>query len=295
MEIGLTAYDMHATDFVDLALAADQAGLHSLWLGEHVVLVLGYSSDHPTKVQPGVQHHTGPIVNLDTELVDPLVQLGAAAAVTTRIQLATGIYLLPLRHPLAVARSSCTVQELAKGRFVFGVGFGWLEEEFDSLDIPFAERVTRFEESIDVLRAAWRGGEVKHEGRHFSVHGVQVTKRVTEIPLMLGGNTERALRRAARRGDGWFASGTPSLEESIRLRSELRRLRSDTDRADSPFPLVFRIHGADPDLARRYEDEGFDKILIWADRVWPADQPLDGKRESLFRAAEALGCGPGRR
>ena len=136
MEIGLTAYDMHATDFVDLALAADQAGLHSLWLGEHVVVVLSYSSDHPTKVQPGVQHHTGPIVNLDTELVDPLVQLGAAAGVTTRIQLATGIYLLPLRHQLAVARSSCTVQQLAKGRFVFGVGFCRLEEEFDSLDIP---------------------------------------------------------------------------------------------------------------------------------------------------------------
>ncbi len=83
------------------------------------------------------------------------MQLGAAAAVTTRIELATGIFVLPLRHPLAVARSTCTVQELAGGRFTFGLGFGWLEEEFAALDVPFAERVTRFEEGIDVLRAAW--------------------------------------------------------------------------------------------------------------------------------------------
>src|SRR5687768_6896225 len=213
MKIGLTAYDVHATEFLDLAAAADEAGFSSLWLGEHVVLPIGYSTEHPTKVQPGEQHHTGPIVSPDTELVDPLVQLGAAASVTSRIELATGIFVLPLRHPLAVARSVCTVQELAEGRFVFGLGFGWLEEEFAVLDVPFRERVTRFEEGIEVLQAALRSGEVKHEGRHFSISGVQVTKRVTPIPLMLGGNSGRALRRAARFGDGWFSSGTPPFEE----------------------------------------------------------------------------------
>jgi len=289
MKIGLTAYDVHAREFLALAAAADEAGFSSLWLGEHVVLPIGYASEHPTKVQPGVQHHTGPIVSPTTELVDPLVQLGAAAAVTERIELATGIFILPLRHPLAVARSACTVQELAEGRFSLGLGFGWLEEEFDALDVPFAERVTRFEEGIEVLRAAWSSGEVKHEGRHFSISGVQVTNRPTTIPLMLGGNSERALGRAARLSDGWFSSGTPPFEEAIRLRAELQRLRAETDRASEPFKLVFRMEGADRAMIRRYEDEGFDEVLIWADRVWPGQQPLPAKREALFAAATALG------
>lgn len=288
MRIGLTAYDVPARDFLELARAADEAGFDSLWLGEHVVLPIGYSTPHPTKAQPGVQHHTGPIVSPDTELVDPLVQLGAAAAVTSRIKLATGIFIVPLRHPLAIARSACTVQELAEGRFVFGLGFGWLEEEFRALDVAFEERISRFEESVAVMRAAWRGGEVRHEGRHFSIAGVQVTMRDTHMPLILGGNTERALGRAARLGDGWFASGTPPFDESVRLRSELQRLRAESGNS-SPFSLTFRMHGCDPATARRYEDAGFDDVLIWTDQVWPDGRSLDDKRAAMFEAAAALG------
>lgn len=289
MKIGLTAYDMHATDFVDLARAADEAGFSSLWLGEHVVLPVGYSAEHPSAATPETQHRTRPIVDPDTELVDPLVQLGAAAAVTTGIELATGIFILPLRHPLAVARSVCTVQDLARGRFVFGVGFGWLEEEFDSLDVPFAERVTRFEESIEVLGLAWAGGEIDHDGHHFSIHGVQVTNRVTDVPLMLGGNGPRALERAARLGDGWFSSATPTFDDALRLRATLEKLRADGPRAADPFRLVFRTASAASESVTRYADEGFEEILIWTDQVWPQDRPLDERRTTLFRVAESLG------
>jgi probable F420-dependent oxidoreductase len=288
MKIGLTSYDVHALEFLELAAAADEAGFDSLWLGEHVVLPIGFATPHPTKQQPGEQHHSGPIVDPETELVDPLVQLGAAAAVTTRIGLATGIFVLPLRHPLAAARSACTVQELANGRFILGLGFGWLEEEFRVLDVPFNERVTRFEESVEILRLAWQGGEVRYEGRHFKISGVQVTKRNTHIPMILGGNTDKALRRATRLGDGWFSSGTPPFDEAIRLRTELLRLRAETG-IDRPFQLIFRMHGADPDTARRYQDAGFDNVLIWTDQVWPADRSLDDKRAAMFTAAELLG------
>ena len=289
MKIGLTAYDVPAREFLDLAAAADEAGFSSLWLGEHVVLPVGYATAHPSNAQPGVQHHTGPIVAPDTELVDPLVQLGAAAAVTTRIELATGIFILPLRHPLAVARSTCTVQELAGGRFTLGLGFGWLEEEFAALDVPFTERVSRFEEGIDVLRAAWRGGPIAHEGRHFSISGVQVTNRPTHVPLMLGGNTERALRRAARVADGWFSSGTPPFDEAIRLRDELRMVRSESERGDDPFRLVFRVAGADRDVVSQYADAGFEEVLVWTDQVWPSDGSLAEKQAVLHAAADALG------
>ena len=186
-----------------------------------------------------------------------------------------------------MARSTCTVQELAGGRFTLGLGFGWLAEEFAALDVPFDERVSRFEEGIDVLRAAWRGGEITHDGRHFSISGVQVTMRETAIPIMLGGNTPRALRRAVRLADGWFASGTPPFDESVRLAGELRRLRAEA--GDEPFRLVFRMEGADPAVVARYADAGFEEVLIWTDQVWPEGQPLDVKREAMFAAADALG------
>jgi alkanesulfonate monooxygenase SsuD/methylene tetrahydromethanopterin reductase-like flavin-dependent oxidoreductase (luciferase family) len=128
------------------------------------------------------------------------------------------------------------VHELADGRFRFGLGFGWLKEEFDALNVPFAERVTRFEEAIDILRAAWRSGEVKHEGRHFTIGGVQVTPHVTEILLMLGGNTERALRRAARLGD----AGSRRARRRSRSRSGCAPSSSAcaarASESTSPFP-----------------------------------------------------------
>ena len=98
MRVGLSAYDIEASELVALAQAADE----SLWLGEHVVLPVDYGSEHPTTGASAHQHHTGPIIDPSTILLDPLVALGGAAAVTERMLLATGIYLLPLRHPLAV-------------------------------------------------------------------------------------------------------------------------------------------------------------------------------------------------
>ena len=104
VRIGLSAYNISTSDLVHLAAAADQVGFDSLWLGEHIVLPLGYQSDHPTTADRAQQHHRGPIVDPSTTLVDPLVALAACAAVTTRLRLATGIYILPLRHPLITAR-----------------------------------------------------------------------------------------------------------------------------------------------------------------------------------------------
>lgn len=292
MKIGLTAYDVHPVEFVELGRAADEAGFASLWLGEHVVVPLGYDTQHPSKVQPGVQHHTGPIVSPETELVDPLVQFAAVAAVTTGIELATGIFVLPLRHPLAVARSICTLQDLSGGRFSLGLGFGWLREEFDALDVPFIERVSRFEEGVAVLRIACAGGEVRYSGRHFDIAEVQVSNRPTPVPLMLGGNVEKALQRAAALGDGWFSSGTPPLDEAVRLRTEVLHHRLRSHRAAEPFRVVVRLAGSDATEVGRYADAGFDEVLIWADQVWPSGAPIEQQREALFAQAAELGLTP---
>ena len=180
------------------------------------------------------------------------------------------------------------MQEIAGGRFTFGVGFGWLAEEFAALDVPFDERVTRFEETIEVLRAAWGGGEVRHEGRHFSISGVQVTNRATEIPLILGGNTERALRRAP----GSATGGSPPARRRSRSRSGCATSCSGcAPRATGPTTVRPGLphRGADPAPFAATPTTASTRCSIWTDQVWPVDQPLAAKRNALFAAASALG------
>src|SRR3954469_19721494 len=167
MKVGLTTYNISAGELVDLAGAADELGFDSLWLGEHIVLPLEYETEHPTTQYADHRHHKGPIVDPSTTLVDPLVALSAAAAATRRIKLATGIYILPLRPPLVTARMTATLHDVSGGRFLLGVGSGWLEEEFDALGVPFAERGARFDEAIELLRLSWSGAPFRFDGTHF--------------------------------------------------------------------------------------------------------------------------------
>jgi probable F420-dependent oxidoreductase len=227
-------------------------------------------------------------VDPSTTLIDPLVALAACAAATSRLRLATGIFILPLRHPLLTARMTITVQNAADGRFLLGVGSGWLREEFDALDVPFDDRAGRMDETIAILRDAWSGRQFSHEGPLFSFGRVQVTPQPVDIPLILGGNTERALRRAAALGDGWFSSGTPSFEAAVRLRDRVLEHRAASGQRTA-FPIFVRVARADPAEMRRYEAEGFEHVLVWADQLWPREGDLDHKRRSLRSAAEALG------
>jgi probable F420-dependent oxidoreductase len=287
--VGISAYDMAATDLLDLAVAADEAGFDAIWLGEHVLLPVDYETPHPTKKEAGVQHHSGPIVALDTELLEPLVELAAIAALTTRLRVATGVYILPLRHPLATARAACTLQEVSRGRFMMGLGVGWLQEEFDAMDVPFAERAERFEETIDILRMAWAGGPFKYGGNHFSFREVQVTPRPTDVPLILGGNTGRALERAATLGQGWFSSGTPTFDDARRLQDRLHAIRTGHS-LTAPFRCYFRVEGCDPAVIDQYLAAGIDDVVVWADQVWHGPT-LEARRETLHAAAVELGLG----
>jgi probable F420-dependent oxidoreductase len=288
LTISICAYNMPARELVALAVAADELGFDSLWLGEHLILPVGYDSEHPTHDESADhQHITGPIVSLDTELVDPWVGLAAIAGATSRLRLATGMYILPLRHPLLTARAACTLHEVSGGRFMLGVGSGWLREEFDAFGVPFNERGRRLDETIDILRRAWAGGPFEHRGTHFSFAPLQVTASATEVPVIMGGNSPRALRRAAVIGDGWFSSGTPTFDAARELRDTLLALRAEHGRHDA-YRCYFRVEGYDPTMIQRYQSEGIDDIVIWADQLWPAG-PLDEQRAALARAADELG------
>ena len=292
MDIGLSLYDIAAPDLLELSRAADQAGFDAIWLGEHLVLPIDYASEHPT--QPGDAHQqiAGPVVGAETELVDPLVALAAAAGATTRLRLATGIYILPLRHPLVTARAAATLQEASAGRFVMGIGSGWLAEEFAALDVAFAERWTRLDETIEVMRAAWAGGPFEHHGTHFSFDRIQLTRRPVHVPVIMGGNTEKALEKAARLGDGWFASGTPDIDVAVRLNDRMRALLADNGR-DEGFRCYFRVADSDPEVLERYRSAGIDDVLVWATQLWPATGSYEAKLDALLAAADRIGLSTG--
>ncbi|MFC9555199.1 TIGR03619 family F420-dependent LLM class oxidoreductase [Rhodococcus sp. NPDC056960] len=286
--VGLSAYGMTGTDLVELAECADKLGFDALWLGEHVLRPLTQNSSHPSNGT--TQHHAGPLVDEDTELTDPWVVHAMIAAVTTRIKLGTAVYVLPLRHPLQTARTTITVQEVSGGRVLFGVGAGWLEEEFDALGIPFRTRVSRTEECIEILRKAWSGKPFSHEGKHFRFESVQLHLRSVDVPVILGGNGPQAVARAARLGDGWFTSGTPSFDESLRLVREIGRLRDDAGKA-GPFKCYVRVATTAPDELERYRDHGMSDLVIWADAFWEG-RTLDERRDRLAALAERMGVTP---
>jgi probable F420-dependent oxidoreductase len=288
--IGLSTYDLTAAQFVGLARVADRVGFASLWLGEHIFLPCGYESAHPThrgEVGGDGQADNGArIIDSDTELLDPATVLGAAAAVTGRIQLATGVYILPLRHPLLTARMCATLDAVSAGRFVLGVGSGWLREEFDALAVPFAERGLIQDENLDILRAAFVGGPFHHSGKQFHLGEVQVSASPVGVRLVLGGNSDKAMTRAVRRADAWFASGIPTFDEACRLRDRLDAVRRREGRIE-PLTAYFRVPGGDVTIAEQYVAEGLDHLLFWAQNV--CDPRGEALADELGRAAGVLG------
>lgn len=289
MRIGISCYDLAVDSIVELAITAEQLGFADLWLGEHVVAPVAYASTHPADPgsESGSDHNGKPIVDPSVRLADPLIALASVAARTATLQLATGIYLLPLRHPLVTARAVATLAQVSGGRFSLGVGAGWLREEFEALDVPFPGRTARLEEQIAVLRAALAGGPFSFEGEHYSIPAVQVSPVPCDVPLILGGNSEPALRRAVRLADGWFSSGIPTLEQALRLRDRLDAVCVDLGR-DRPLQTTWRVAGPEPDLLEQYAAEGFEHLALMAYDVWVGGDP-DERRAHLATVAERLG------
>ncbi len=298
MRIGISCYDLPAQELVELGVAAERAGFYSLWLGEHVVAPMHYDSHHPTQpgdaAAHGTSNHNGkPIVDPSVELLDPLVALAAVAGRTTTLGLATGVYLAPLRHPLLVARAAATLGDLSGGRFRLGLGAGWLREEFAALGVPFPGRTARTEETVAILRLAWQGGAFEFHGAAFDFGSVQVSNHRVAVPVVLGGNSDPALRRAVALADGWFSSGIPTLDEARRLRDRLDALQDERPR-ESALATTWRVAAPDPDLVDAYRREGFEELLVMQYDVWVGES-RDERAEHLEKTAAALGLtGAGR-
>ncbi|HSZ23900.1 MAG TPA: LLM class F420-dependent oxidoreductase [Candidatus Sulfotelmatobacter sp.] len=207
-----------------LAVTAERCGVESMWTVEHVVIPQDYKSPYPYSSSgkiPGGE---------DVSIPDPLLPLAFAAAVTKTIKLATGVLILPQRHPLYVAKEAATLDVLSGGRAILGIGSGWLEEEFSSLGLDFHTRGARTDESIKSLRALWSEDSASFHGKHFNFGPVKCYPKPVQkggVPIHIGGHSPAAAKRAGRYGDGFF----PALAEIPKLKELFALMKSEADKA----------------------------------------------------------------
>ena len=261
-----------------IARHAEQAGLESLWTVEHVVVPAGYESKYP-------YNSSGKMAGgEDAPIPDPLIWLAYVAAHTERIRLATGMLILPQRSPLITAKELATLDVLSKGRVTLGVGFGWLREEFEAIGVPFDGRGKRTIEAIKAMRVLWSDDQPSFEGETVRFHDARMWPKPVHrrIPVVLGGHTELAARRAGRLGDGFFPGR--SKPEEVKPLLEIMRAAAEEAGRD-PASIEITLGGrADPAFVEPLLELGVDRIV-----VPPGGFDVDSVRAGIDRAVEALG------
>jgi probable F420-dependent oxidoreductase len=234
-----------------VARAAEDAGLESLWTGEHVVLP--DPQVPPSPAPPG------------TPMLDPSAALAFAAAHTRSVRLGTGIIILPQRNAVELAKELASVDVLSGGRLIVGLGAGYLEPEFRALGANFRERGALTDESIDVLRALWTQEKPHFEGRFHRFEGVDAHPRPLQRPhppIVIGGMSRAAARRAACRGNGWYGFLT-SPEQTARSLAWIREAVAAGERPSALGELEISVTPPplDRDTLKRYEELGVHRII----------------------------------
>jgi probable F420-dependent oxidoreductase len=199
----------------------------------------------------------------DSPIPDPLIWLSYMAAQSQTLRLCTGVLILPQRNPLVLAKEVATLDVLSKGRVSLGVGVGWLAEEFAALGIPFAERAARTDETVAALRAAWTQSPATHTGEFFNFTDVHVLPQPVQaggVPIVVGGHTPAAARRAGRLGDGFFPAQS-TLEDLPPLLDIMRKSAADAGR-DGDAIEVTAGGGLDLETVKKYADLGVDRLVI---------------------------------
>src|SRR5215831_1547477 len=295
MEVGVFAIGMTWTADPDIigqiARTVDDLGFASLWAPEHVVLFAqeAYTSRYPYNA-------SGRIGVSDVDLLDPFATLAFAAAHTRRIKLGTGICLVPQRNPLITAKLVASVDRLSKGRLLFGVGIGWLIEEFRALGVPPERRAQRTCEYLDAMKAVWTQEAPAYRGEfcHFPpVISNPKPVQQPHPPIIFGGNTEPAFRRVVQHGDGWFGFNILP-EATTQMVQRIGQLATEAGkRVDDMFLSVGVSDQCQPvtlDALKRYRDAGVRQAVVRLPTTDPArlDAALDAMGTQLVGPARAL-------
>jgi probable F420-dependent oxidoreductase len=272
MKFAVTFGRMHPRLWVEAAEAADRLGFESVWLPEHLVLPLAMAGSPFA----GAEH---PPVPPTTQLFDPASLLSFVAARTSTVRLGTYVYLLGLRHPIITARAFATLDWLSGGRAVIGAGAGWLRSEWEALGIDPSTRGARLEEAIGVCRRLWTEETVAHDGAYFPFAEVAFEPKPVQrpVPILIGGESSVALRRAGRLGDGWIGMGaTPETASSAV--AVIRGHRGDAGRLSAPFEVTVGGACASEDDVVAWEEAGVDRLIV---TPWQRTAEVLGAMESF--------------
>ncbi|MBB2991208.1 putative F420-dependent oxidoreductase [Mycolicibacterium iranicum] len=243
-----------------VAAAAERSGFATLWVGEHVVMADESDSHYPYSDDGRIA------ISAEADWLDPLIALSFAAAATNRIELATGVLLLPEHNPVITAKQAASLDHMTGGRLSLGVGVGWSREEYDALGVPFEGRGRRMAEYVAAMRTLWRDDVASFSGEFVSFDRVRVNPkpRGRSIPIVLGGNSDAALRRAAEWGDGWYGFNLADVEEAAYSASKLRSLCREVGRDPTELRLAVSLQDPVPADAVRLADAGIDELVLVA-------------------------------
>lgn len=267
--------------FSHLVVGAERVGFESAWTIEHVVIPVGYKATYPYDPSGKLP------MPENTDLPDPLLPLAFAAGQTERLKFGTGILILPQRHPLYIAKEAATLDVLSNGRFILGVGIGWMKDEFDALGIPFAERAGRTDETILAMRSLWKGEPEAFNGKYFQWGPLEMNPKPAQadgVPIVVGGHSEPAARRAARYGDGFFP-GAFSVADLMPLldamNDECRKIGRDPEEIE----ITAALGAPDLDLVHQFEDAGVSRLAFgYGAQVGPNKGSIDAFLESFADA-----------
>jgi probable F420-dependent oxidoreductase len=252
-----------------VAGAAEHRGFSTLWCGEHVVMV-----DEGDRPYPYSSEGRIPVPS-DADWLDPLAVLAYAAAVTERIDLATGILLLPEHNPVLVAKQAASLHVLSGGRFRLGVGIGWSAAEFEAIGVEFAGRGERADEYVEAMRVLWGDDVSTFRGTHVRFDRVRCYPKPLgrRVPVVIGGNSDAALDRVARYGDGWYGFGLAAAEVGGRLAAlDAACRRRERPRGD--ITVTVSLSDGAPDHVGDLAALGVDElVLVGAPPGRPGDGP----------------------
>jgi probable F420-dependent oxidoreductase len=276
--IGLYTFNINpvaSPEFLaELGRCAEERGFSTIWLPEHVVTFDEHESRCPYTEDGtlGLPHGVG--------LLEPLTTMGFLAAVTSRIRLATGVAILPQRQPLYTAKEIANVDWLSGGRVDVGVGLGWSSEEYQACGVPWERRGARCDEYLELLRRLWQDDMPAFEGEFYRLDPCRFFPKPVQprVPIYIGGESDAALRRVARHGDGWHGLGLDPAGAAECL-TRLDEALAEADRKLDDVRLVVSPHQAytpppTPDDVSRFADGGIDEVVVWCtatsvDRIAP--------------------------
>lgn len=254
MQFWINAGFLGADQLIPVARAAERLGYAGITLPDHLFLPECYDSAYPYSADGTVTWQP------DAPWPDCWVAIGAMAAATERLRFGTSVYIGPLRDTLSLAKAVGTCAALAPGRVMCGLGAGWLREEFDVVGQDFETRGKRLDEMIDALPALWSGDVVESDGDHVAFPALRMRPPAGHVPILIGGNTRPALRRAAG-ADGWIAAFT-NLDELSAMLAELDAQRERQARADRPREVLVT---ATPGIVKHFDrlaELGVDGVVI---------------------------------